>query len=430
MRVRLFLAISLALYLTGCARIELESQNYQFNQGIGNINAQLLLLNSVRASKKYPLQFTSTSSYTGDARVSGGLTGAFPFGPGAVNPIYSLAPSLNWRTGLSQVQVADLNTTKATQYFRKSITGSDFRYYYIHNGDRNLSLISLLLIDYIRIKDSLFFSMVSKSRALCASGDSEFATDAAAFREQCEFIERYVRSCPKPARTTALGTQTLLIFGAEYTGDECRDRQIRLASFVLQVVGFNIQGNTPKDSAKEDAKPANGGSDKGNKGKGEKTDDDQAKKPEPDAGLGSSLGVFYFADPEFERLAKVTRGKEKETPIDVTFRSPESMVRFLGSLISAQTHRSPPVIPTIFDFETKKEVPIFTVHRGLAIPTQAAVEVRDGEGEHFYIPVPDRSEGAKNLTLETLSIVADVVNTATAQAEIPQVPNVTLRVSQ
>ena len=71
-----------------------------------------------------------------------------------------------------------------------------------------------------------------------------------------------------------------------------------------------------------------------------------------------------------------------------------------------------------------QDAAIFAVKRGN--DTAASIAVVDAEGEAFYIPRPDYRDPAHDLSTQSISIVADVLNGAVSVKSLPQVSSFTL----
>jgi hypothetical protein len=94
------------------------------------------------------------------------------------------------------------------------------------------------------------------------------------------------------------------------------------------------------------------------------------------------------------------------------------MVRFLGDLIAVQEFQR--------DAERIKlrtesgAVELFVAKRGQPLPGTAAVSIVDPEGESFYVPIPDHGSATKHMSLQTLTLVMDFLNSAVSGKALPQ----------
>jgi hypothetical protein len=110
-------------------------------------------------------------------------------------------------------------------------------------------------------------------------------------------------------------------------------------------------------------------------------------------------------------------------------RTPERMVRYLGDLIAAQSYGPKRFIPEVLDLERGEHYKLLVVTRGAAPPGGASVSVRSPDGEMFYIPRRDPDAAKTDVSMETLSIVSDILNQAVSNKSFPAVTSLTLRSS-
>ena len=97
----------------------------------------------------------------------------------------------------------------------------------------------------------------------------------------------------------------------------------------------------------------------------------------------------------------------------------------LGDIISLELFRGKKFRPTVF-IGNNTEAEIFVVERGPNLLGSSAVTISDSEGENFYIPRPDYEAAASHRSLQTLAIVAEVLNGAVSNKALPQVTTLTL----
>lgn len=75
----LLISIGLATALVACTRTPVRFQNVGYNKGLEGSENKMLLLNAVRASKRYPMYFSASDALTGKHNVNGRLGTTFPF---------------------------------------------------------------------------------------------------------------------------------------------------------------------------------------------------------------------------------------------------------------------------------------------------------------------------------------------------------------
>ena len=99
--------------LTGCVSHQLDDHSFQFNEATGSASMRLLLLNAVRASKDYPLQFSKLSSYKGKGAMNHASLGASL--PIKLPIEGTLTPKVELNDGISTFDLVDLNTEEAQE---------------------------------------------------------------------------------------------------------------------------------------------------------------------------------------------------------------------------------------------------------------------------------------------------------------------------
>jgi hypothetical protein len=127
-----FLCCGLALALSGCFAVDkFSGRAVDFNVEAEQAQLQALLLNIVRSSLNRPMQFTTLSTITGTASVSGGTTLSLPFGHH--RPVTAATPdNLSLTTNMSggpTFTVPVLDTQEFYQGELKPLTGQEYRFF-------------------------------------------------------------------------------------------------------------------------------------------------------------------------------------------------------------------------------------------------------------------------------------------------------------
>jgi hypothetical protein len=122
----------LALALSGCFAVDkFSGRAVDYNVEAEQAQMQALLLNIVRASMNRPMQFTTLSTVTGSASVSGGTTLSLPFGHH--RPVSAATPdNLSLTTSMSggpTFTVPVLDTQEFYQGELKPLTGQEYRFF-------------------------------------------------------------------------------------------------------------------------------------------------------------------------------------------------------------------------------------------------------------------------------------------------------------
>jgi len=132
--------------LTGCASVDsFGPRAITYNQQMQQSRKALILQNVLRAAYDQPLQFSETSTVTGQASAQGSITSSLPFvGRRGTQPqLFSLSPGAQVTAGPA-FNVANLDTQEFFSGITKPVS-ADIMGQYITVGYRRLSLMPLLI---------------------------------------------------------------------------------------------------------------------------------------------------------------------------------------------------------------------------------------------------------------------------------------------
>jgi hypothetical protein len=415
------LVLMITLCVGACTKLEVEDQAIQFNEGTGESSAQLVLLNAVRASKDYPLQFSRIQSMTGKGAGSFEIGSQLPFdalrlGASSGTSFATLSPKLTYGSTVSQLNLVDLNTEEAQQQLKRQIDSNQFRYYWLLNGGRSQSVVLAMLVQEIALHEELFtrINEIAQSRCDKNAPEDKNAPIIESLGAVCDEMWSLAERCPNIfSRNEKYGKQLYRVFRAS-VASECEYKQMRYAGFLLLLSEFRV--SPIERSPSDEKKPRK------TEKAGENVFNIYTTESEKSGDKGYEFSASFVKDDELTKIAK----KLDKKAYNIVFRSPESMVRYLGDLIAVQNYRRDGFIPTIFNPSIGREIPLFRVKRGVPGRNDATMTVSDHEHEAFYIPRPAYGELDRDRSMETLSLVADVLNGAVSKKAFPQVNTFTL----
>jgi hypothetical protein len=458
--------VLVALIMPSCTRVEIEDHSLQFNQAAGSLGNRVMLLNIVRAAKGYPLQFSKLTGYTGQSRLDGGINLNLPFIANVVGNKPSsqilqgtVTPSATFKTGVQNLQLADLNTAEIQQKLRQQVKARDFAYFRSQGWQK--ALVNTILIEELYIEPRLVKALREAADATCGPNGS--ARNSSGERAMiCSWRSQAISRCGddvKQPRRRASPDGDLI---AVYENDP--RKYCRYAAFqwffasirVLEGVSLDVDPKVDTDECKTtwvDPRDEKGGKDKSKEGKGsgdatkglaesvkdgkvsvdvnvklekaDKEDDDKAKEGGSIAlniprGLGLFLRVdefHYFDSLRNEHLCLLKEGK---TPIRIGWRSPERMVRYLGDVLAVQTLGQGDGKGTIQILDEDGHlVDLLVVHKGRDLLGSTAVTVDGPEQEIFSIPVSTHGPNT-HLSLQSLALVMESFNQAVSGKNLPQ----------
>lgn len=355
--MRTSLAVALLALLSGCAfPSTVQRMGVDYNGAVAGMANELTLLNIVRAKEQLPLHYTSVSRLTGSLTLKGSASIGDEIRGTETTTTTSASPSTVTKTGVdtlkptisgevntgSNFDIAILDTQKFYQGITAAIPFTTVENY-IAQGFPN-QLLTRLVVERIDFKDGedgpnkgkLLFSWVN---APSGSEAAEFAKNMACYQllgrgekkpvdlapvsrlspgeggmgslltiEQLALLDGKSLELSKPLTTNPADDSTIFI---RRVGGERRKADLQFA------------GGTCPDRATSEAPPADAPAIK------------MIDPTKPPAGpppypvyLGNGKAIVLGADRASDRDGKVEA--------EIIFRSPESIIRYVGRYLSAE----------------------------------------------------------------------------------------------
>lgn len=367
MRWSRLLPIGLALALAGCAETQMRYNALTYDDAVADSANELLLLNAVRASQRYPMSFIQVGGILSTPQVAGNLGGTMNFANHIGFTTASLTPNASTLSpGYSQLNLSNLNDGAFMVAMRKPVSPAIIDSFFASNWPREL--LELIFILKLEPSEAAVAAIDSGRKAVCSG----------------RATERHRRLCDVLEEDIALYD---LHCSAHFSNSHERMRQFRgdnlnyynSAATQCHFLRFQIMLREMR-LLRADPCPA---------------------------------------DPKKHRPAGC---------IKTRYRSALQMIQYLGELIAAQHYVEAPFIPealighsTLNGGQEYVRAPLFVVKRDLTGVVRAAVTVRH-EREIFYIPVPDFGSPTEARSLQVLDLVLQGVRAATTKDDIPKVP--------
>ena len=395
---RLFLFFIMGLALCSCAQHEIELHPEAFNRAIGSLDTRLLLLNSARASKNYPTQFTSVSTVLGSSKTNSELDPTLPL---PFDPSRSYDPGLKiaHERGFSQLSVSNLNTKEAQKGLKKPITLLDVRSYVLSGWPA--AVLETLAFEEIKVHAALQKEMDRITAQKCGPGTGERATD---YYDACDAIRYWKGVCdsrrPPPSKIANVRMHRYF----NWPKSKCDYAKFQTALSQLGVLGLTLLPLTKVVTE-------------------EVIDTGRILRKKS----VKTVVRFAFDHPRLNEIMLRHNEAHKRFELgglQITLRSAERMVRFLGELIALQNYGREKFVPRVII--DGRPVDLFVVTTGQQATVDAAVAVQDSEGEFFSVPIPVYDSKERHRTLQVMALVIDVLNASVSKAAIPQVQTVTL----
>jgi hypothetical protein len=412
--------------LGGCAGIQVDEHSYQFNEATGSLGLRLLLLNAVRASKDYPLQFSKINAYQGTGTMGTSVSATMPMqlfpGNGTVTP------KVDWKDGVSQLNLIDLNTEEAQQALRKVVSYKLYDYYANFHGSKSLSVIDAIMFEYVKVPRGLYELIVWRTGGICKDARTKNEADQRQSRLTfaCEQLDVLRKGCDD-----FFGPRS--VFPNDLTS-RCSFNAFLAASLRFDILGVAPVPPLPKKQREQPSSIRKAGGDTFNIYVAEQKGGEDKAGSDEHADFWVSDKIFSdkcirteYCQPALNRKTlRPVPHTVKFTNAKFQFRSPERMVRYLGELIAAQHYRPQRFVPEIVDPVLQERFALFRVEHGVPLPGSAAVAIRDPDGEMFYVPRPQYGQPGADRSLEALAFVSDVLNQAVSKKAFPQVTTFTV----
>jgi hypothetical protein len=352
-----------AAVLAGCSEVQMGYNVLTYDTAIADTANQLLLLNAVRASQRYPRSFTSVGQIQAAPPLSASLASTLTFSALAGLQGYNLNPSVQANGGYSQFSLGNLNA----QTFMKAIRATvreEITKSFRDNPSWPRQLLDLIYLQSFSPTEQIVRLVDSARKSRCAAGGSfceRVGQQIADFSERCgsrHFIDPEIRI-------------------AEFRGD--RHMYYNTASNYCHYARFRI---FLEEVRMADLKLC------------------PEDKPVPGCIKMKERSPLDMIGYLGELIAAQNYIEDAFVPLLLVGHSVETTREFV-------------------------EVPLFVVERGEA-GGNAAVSVRH-DGMNYYIPRPQFGSRLEARSLQTLELVLQTVQAATSPDDLPKpVPSVAL----
>lgn len=426
---------SIAVIAVGCARKEIKLHAVSYNKAISDFGNKQILLNAVRASKRYPMYFSAVGDMTGKGILSGGVTTTFPFtkrkryepgGQGSQIELnsFGINPSASLESGLSSVAIANLNT-KEFQEAMYTEVGGDIVDHFLSNSWPK-GLIFSLFVHRIKLDRSDDWKIGMAVTAYCnwarRSGNrrgkdrcQRLVDDAIEYKSYCN---------NKPYRKPGVGNDSYFNAG---------DKKCNLFKFQMFIEELRILGlafkEPSKNGSKADGKLASdptgpeAGFDPKKRTVRTISGDEEIltylEKSKPKEKRKWILGV-RFDDERFADLRPEIRMYIKDIKLEFHLRSPQTMIYYLGEVIRAQIFSEKIFVPTVVYGGDFRRLPLFVVRKGvIGRITGAAIGVKH-EGVLYYVPRPEFGHQDEDRSLQVIDLLSQIIIHQTRKDDLPK----------
>ncbi len=401
--------VATALTLGACSQYGVANRAISVNKGLESANNRMLLLNAVRASKRYPRVYSEVTQINTSDPVSGSLGLQVPFG-GDAKSNFVLNPQLTLGSGTT-LQISPLDKQEFTRGITTPTDLETLNYYLRQGWPKEMlfhMFIRTMRIDNACDKTNFNLSFVesekptdeSEKSIVCKTGDQ---TKEARVRindpsKKPEDQKRF--------REFRNELRDMISHGLEVRARKFTKVPDWRETTVVETVEWKQEGETMSDGTKF------------------------VTTREKDKPTKSSELFLGFKLPSNQDNAPFKCLPDLDDPdscyIEITvdpLRSPEAMIFYMGELIETQINSKPNFIPSVKrrlpskDEEDKEEVPLLLVTTGR--PSGGASVKVSHEGQTYAIP---RANAGRSMSV--MSLVSLIFGAQREADELPTTPTV------
>jgi len=416
-----------------------------FNKALENSDTKIILLNAIRASKRYPLSFSATGSVQASGSTSASLQAAFPFKVNSGTPFlpeFTLNPSAETKTGFDALSATNLETEKFINALNDTVDPTQMRVL-IDKGWPE-ELVVLMFVREVQLTTDSLESVDSYYLRICRHRgriDPKFVPlydyqrvcqrieemHARLAELRCPFARYHSRHGGGFAFTSRVYDRKLKV--------EKRSYRVRLYSFVndprnecdflafLDIVRkyrlVRARFDSKKTKAGYSAKKKTAYYEK----RGRRKSPVQEVKEEFDFTPAADELTFEIVRPDNGMLRTFNFGEKANTVGLLSTRSPYDMIVYVGELISAQLRENDPYLAEIMVGSEQEKAVLFRVESGPVEAIDSAVSVRH-EGKVYSIPKPGVGEITDDRSLQVLALIKRYVVKGIEREDLPKSPQV------
>ena len=446
-------ALMAALTLTACAQLEIADRAVAYNKAVEDASNRILVLNIIRAMKRYPRHFTDFTKLSGDVPLSGTFQLSIPFGGDAASN-FIFTPQSTVKSGIS----FDMKVQNTQEFIRGIITPVSLQTYdfYFQLGWPKAMLFHVF-VQEVKLKKGMGKKIDNAFNTVCKNNTTRKIDDRICISllntDKPSERDRFCKK--KPDDEVCSWTRARELAGKKcrekinaankrnepYVNvptQECRFLRFRNLYWKLRVLDaeFKIVRKPVPSPVKTTTKQT--GPLPTTK-KDEKTGETWTPKTretttevKPGEALAFCLSVHEDVKNEFSTFkgsicddtpsADEAENDKAKPSITLKLRSPESMIYYLGEVTRVQNRKKDErrYLPKIVfgPEKDRAEGALFQLRKGSPGPEGATVTVSH-EGETYYIP---REKYGNSMGV--LTLISTILATHKKGEELPVTPSV------
>ncbi|MCZ6606482.1 MAG: hypothetical protein O7A64_02270 [Alphaproteobacteria bacterium] len=408
------------LTLTACAQLEIADRAVAYNKAVENASNRMLVLNIIRANKRYPLHFTEIVALRGDVPLSQTLGFTIPFGGDAAST-FIFSPSTAVKSGIS-FDMAVLNEQDFMRGITSPVTLETFEYYLRQGWPK--AVLFHVFVREIRLKQEAREKIGTAFNTVCPEDKEKKANKSP--DKLCEWAraetlagqpcgDKIKRADVKNEHYVNAPTQIcrFLRFQNLFRKLRVLDMEFKIKrsnepSSVKTITKSSYEEKETRTAGKKTAKTFT---------KGEETTDETKS-------VGSVSDILKFREDVKDKF-KLTTGvadapSETTGKIEVLFwlRSVEAMIYYLGEVTRVQNGDQPGLPPfnpkVVFGPEGKRgKGNLFQLRKKPPGAAGAAVIVSH-EGDTYHIP-----REKYGTSMQILALISKILATHKKREQLP-----------
>jgi hypothetical protein len=388
--IKLFIIVSLLGLLIGCGfsmipKDRMADSSADFNIVVEKAQNQMLLLNIVRASRRYPMYFTSFNALRGNMQYNfstGNITIPFSPWPG-YNQAYSVAPNAAYSSN-PNFDLIVLDTQEFTNGIMTPVPMRTIDYYWNMGWPEELLLHLFIYRIDVKKPNGDWDNLYNYPPDI-----ENFKT----FQERLRLLKCKVKSeeCAKLSTMTKQEARPKELIEAQKAG--CEFIQVP----AKDGGGYQLKSKKTEYTWKCEYKF---------------TDD-----------KGDKVDRTYKSKTACNHAGN--KNEEENEEIKIYLRSPESIMYYLGEIVRIETKEANNIIPKIkiccdVNCKSQGEVPLFLVRKSTGTDSQASVIVEFEKIKYFIPRDPQFDERCRaDQTMHVLSLVSQLIG---QQKKVEQAP--------
>lgn len=374
LHIKIYIVFVLSFCIGACASQDVVYHGLQHTKGIENSGNKLLLLNILRAGKRYPAYYSTIAAYTGGRRVSADASITTPFGSDFITQIYSAVTKISGNNGLSSVVLDNIGQKKAIQFLHDNKKGREILEGLLRDG-MPYPVAYALLVQRVSYHPELLEAILDAGERRCRNPSSK------ASQIYCEYNERLIQDCG-----SLRGRGAVFINRGD---DECSFKRFQLL--------FNKTRISPVTLS-------------------------------PVGKTNKLKTVFY--DKRTAAVFKKLTARGVSSPVVITYRSPASIIKFIGELAVSQLFLKNQFTPQVLVLDREifkvRNIDLFKIVKGNYLDVNSKFSI-NFEGENYYIPVREPGPYPSHTSYEVLSLIRTLIDFAAAETELQEASTVLIQ---